>query len=152
MLQVVGVKMEIAKSVDKIAGHKLADLGDHQGEKGVTGDIKRDPKEQVRAALIKLATEPTVRHVKLKKCVARREGHLLDLADVPCAHNMPPARRIILNLRDDLPDLVDGTAVGCPPITPLRPINPAEVSRCIGPLVPDCDPVLAQISDVGFPA
>ena len=82
--------------------------------------------EEIRAALVKLAGKLAVAHVELEQRVARRERHLAQLAHIPCANDVPTAVGILLNLRDDLVNLVDGAAIGRAPVAPLRAIDTTE--------------------------
>ena len=50
---------------------EVADLGNHVGEGGVTGDIEGNPQEEVGAALIELAAERPVRDVELEQGMTR---------------------------------------------------------------------------------
>ena len=84
----------------------------------------------------------------MKKSVAGREGHLLDLTNIPGADDEPPAVRILFNLLDDLIDLVDAAAIDRAPITPLRAIDATEIAIGIGPFIPNSHAVLIQIFDV----
>ena len=68
--------------------HELADLqarllGEHVGEDGVGRDVERNAEEHVRTALVELAGEFPVGDVELEQEVARRQGHVLQLRDVP---------------------------------------------------------------------
>nr|AIA11674.1 Unknown Function [uncultured bacterium] len=98
--------------------------------------------------LVELAGEPAPGDVKLEERVAGRERHALDLADVPGADNQPSGIGIGLDLVDDLGDLIDRAPVGRPPRPPLRAVNRPQLPFGVGPLVPDVDPMLAQVLDV----
>ncbi len=69
--------------------------------------------------------------------MARGQRHLLNLADVPRADDVPAGIGAFLDLLDDAVDLVDGAAVGRAPVAPLRAVHAAEVAIGVGPLVPD---------------
>ena len=81
----IRVKMQIAERVDEIARLQAAHLRDHQREQRVAGDVERHAEKNIRAALVKLAAQFALLHVKLKQRVARRQRHLLDLARIPRA-------------------------------------------------------------------
>lgn len=55
LLEVVGVKMEIAEGVHKVAGFVIEGLGNHHCKEGVAGDIEGDAEKEVGAALVELA-------------------------------------------------------------------------------------------------
>ena len=67
-------------------GLQPADLGHHLRQQSVGSDVEGDAEKGVRAALIKLAAEFAVRHIELEKAVTRRQGHLVDLTDIPGIH------------------------------------------------------------------
>src|ERR1041384_2958193 len=83
LLNVVGVKVQIAESVDELTGFQPGDLRDHEREQRVTGDIEGHPQKDIRAALVKLAAQFAFAHIKLEQRVARRQGHGINLARVP---------------------------------------------------------------------
>ena len=53
-----------------------------------------------------------------------------------------------LDPRDQVGDLVDRLAIGCPPRTPLLAIDRTQLPLRVGPLVPDRDPVFLEIGDI----
>ena len=75
LVEVVGIEMKVAEGVNKRSGLETADLSDHEREERVGGDIKRDSKKKIGAALIELAAEFAILNIKLEKRVAGREGH-----------------------------------------------------------------------------
>jgi hypothetical protein len=152
LLDVVLVEMQIAEGVDEIAGLQAADLRDHQREQRVTRDVERHAQENIRAALVKLAAEFAIAHVKLEQRVARRQRHLPDFTRIPRADNMPPAVGILFDLLDDLVNLIEGPSVGRAPVAPLRTINAAQAAVLVRPFVPDRHAVLVEIFDVGVAA
>ena len=77
LLQMIGIKMEIAESVDKLLGFESADLRHHEGKQSVGGDIERDAKEEVGTPLVELAAEFTVCNIELEESVAGGESHLV---------------------------------------------------------------------------
>ena len=60
-------------------------------------------------------------------------------------------RGVLANLLDDLLYLVHGAAVGHGPRTPLLAIDGPQISIFVGPCVPNADPILLEVSDVGRP-
>src|SRR5438093_5891971 len=80
--------------------------------------------------------------------MAGGQCHPFDLTDIPRADNMTPAVGVCFDPVDDLVDLVDRTAVGGPPVAPLRPVNAAQIALLVRPLMPDRDAVLVQVFDV----
>jgi hypothetical protein len=144
LVEVICVEVQVAKSMDKIARAQAANLGDHEGKERVAGDIEGDAEKEIGAALVELATEFAIAHVKLEKSVAGGEGHLLDFADVPCADDEAAAIGVFADLGDYLVDLVDGTAIGGVPSAPLGAVYGAEVALGVRPFVPDGDSVLLK--------
>lgn len=152
LLEVIAVQVQVAERVDERAGPQIADLGDHHREQRVRSDVEGNAQEQIRAALIKLATQFPVLDEKLEQRVARRQSHLVEFADVPGADDEPAACWIVPDLLDDLLNLVNRAAIRCSPIAPLSPVDPAEVALFVGPFIPNRDPVLVQVFDIGIAA
>ena len=153
LFQMVCVKMEIPEGVDEFLGPQIADLGDHEGEQGVGGDIEGDAKEEVGASLVKLATEFPIRHIKLEEGMAGGKGHLRDLTRIPGGDDVTAAVGIPFEIGNKARDLIDGTSSGTlrpAPAPPLGAIDRAEITVGIGPFVPDRDIVLLEITDIGI--
>src|ERR1700674_1011873 len=72
LFEMILVKVQIAESVDELAGAQLADLRDHHREQRIRGDVEGHAEKQIGAALIKLAAQLAVAHVKLEENVAGR--------------------------------------------------------------------------------
>ena len=148
LLEVVSVEVEVAEGVNKCAGLKTADLRDHEREEGVGGDIEGHAEEEIGAALIELATEFAVLNIELKKRMAWCEGHEMEFGGVPCRDDEATAIGIFFDVFDDASDLIDSGAIRSAPVTPLGPIDAAEVAFLIGPLVPDGNIIFPQVADV----
>ena len=88
----------------------------------------------------------------MKEHVAGSERHLVELRDVPCAHDEAPARGIFFDLIDDAVNLIDDGAIGAVPVGPLRAVDAAEISFFVGPLIPNRDAVFVQVTHVGVAA
>ena len=84
--------------------------------------------------------------------MARRQGHVLDLADVPGRHDQPARIGVAAQLVEQRADLVDVPAVRGGPRAPLHAVDRAELAVGAGPLVPDAHAVLVQPADVGLAA
>jgi uncharacterized repeat protein (TIGR01451 family) len=152
LFEVVRVKVQVAESMNERARFQIAHLRDHQGEKGVRGNIERDTEKEIGAPLVQLATEFTFLHEELEERVAGRQRHFVDLTHVPGAHDQPTAVRIPFDLGDDIVDLIDRSAIRRAPIAPLRAINTAEISFRVGPFIPDRDSMVVQVFHVRVPA
>src|SRR5204863_9236895 len=64
LFQMVPVKMEIAESVNEFARLEIADLRDHHREQRIRRDVERHAQEEIGAALVELAAERVVAHIK----------------------------------------------------------------------------------------
>ena len=151
LVQVVQVQVGIAQGVHEFARLQAGDLGHHQGEQGVGGDVEGNPQENVGAALVHLAGQGAVVHVELEERMAGGQGHLVDLARVPGADDEAARVGVGLYLVHHGSYLVYGRSVGCGPGAPLHAIDRAQFAVFIGPLVPDGNAVVAQVADVRFP-
>jgi hypothetical protein len=136
--------MQVAERVDEIARLQSADLRDHHGEQRVAGDVEGHAEKNIRAALVKLAAQLALAHIKLKQRVARRQRHRPDLARIPGGDDVPAAVGIFFDLRDGLVNLVDAAAVGGAPVRPLRAIDAAQVAVRVRPFVPDRHAVFVE--------
>src|SRR5579871_3269296 len=88
LFEVVAVEMHVAETMNELPGLESADLGHHQGQQCIGGDVERDAEEYVGAALVELAAEAGFTigarcYIKLKERMAGHEGHLRELGDVP---------------------------------------------------------------------
>lgn len=145
----VQVDVGVAGGVDEVAGLQAADVGYHHREQCVRGYVERDSEEGVGAALIELAGKLAFGHIELEQAVARRESHLVHLSGIPGGDQHPPGVRIVPDHVHYLGQLVDRAAVGCRPGAPLVAIDRAKVTVLVGPFVPDGDPVILEVLDVG---
>ena len=87
--------------------------------------------------------------MELEQRVARRERHLVELAGIPRAHDVPAPERVLFQALDEPVYLVDAAAVGRPPIRPLRPVYAPEIAVFVCPLVPNGHAVVVQVFYVG---
>lgn len=120
LLEVIGIEVEITESVHEFAGFVSTNLRNHHGEEGIGGDVERNPKEKVGAALIELAAQagrfrPGIVNVELEKKVAGWESHFIDLADIPRGDEMASGSRVVFEPVNQLADLVNGGAIGLGP-------------------------------------
>ena len=77
LLEMVRVEVQVAEGVHKRARLQLTNLRDHQRQQRIRGDVERHAEKQIRAALIKLATQFALLREELEQRVARRQRHLL---------------------------------------------------------------------------
>ena len=107
LLKMIGVEMQVAKGVDEVARLQSANLRDHQREQRVAGDVERHAQKNIRAALVKLAAQFTVAHIKLKHRMARRQGHAVNVGDIPRADYQAATVGIAFDFLDDGGDLIN---------------------------------------------
>src|SRR5882757_6535989 len=145
--------MDVPEGVDERSGFEPADLGDHERQQRIRGDIEGYAQEYVRTPLIQLTAEslPAIRiacHIELKQRMTRHKRHIRQIGHVPGADDEATAVGILFYLLDDLGDLVDDPAVGAFPATPLFAIYGSELTISIRPFVPDAYTMLMQIPDI----
>ena len=85
--QVIQVNVRIAAIPDEVAHLQVALLRHHVSEQRVAGDVERNTKEHVGAALVERTREPSFCHVELKQHVAWLKCHLLKLSHIPRRYN-----------------------------------------------------------------
>jgi hypothetical protein len=146
LLLVVLVDVHVAARKDKFAWPKPQDLGKHEGEQGIRGNIERESQKYIYAALVELAGEfPFCIHVPLGKAVAGGQGHLVKFAHVPGRKQVAAAHGVFLEGFDEFCDLIYLAAIGPFPMPPLHAIDGSEFAICFTPLVPNADLVVLQI-------
>ena len=104
--------------------------------------------ENIGAPLVELAGEFSLRDIKLKEKMARRQRHLIDIPHIPGAHDQATGIGIGFDLLDHLRNLIHNPAVSRLPLSPLMSVDRPEVSRFIRPLIPDTNLVLIEITNV----
>ena len=140
--------------MDELTRFVVTNLAKHQSQKGVRSDIERNPEESIGAALVQLAAElalarsPYTAHVELKQTVARRQRHLVDFGNVPGTYQVTTRVGIILEAIHQILDLVDMSAIGSRPATPLMSINRPQIAVFVSPFVPNSHLVVVQVLDV----
>ena len=92
--------MGVSCSVDEFSRFKAAHLCKHESKECVRCYVERHAKENVRAALVKLAGQLAAGYVELEKAVTRGQRHFVYLSGIPCRHKYAPGVRIMLNLVD----------------------------------------------------
>jgi len=149
LVEVVGVEMGVAEGVDEFSWLQAGDLGHHQGEQRIAGDIEGDAEEDVTAALVELAGKATAGNIELEEAVAGGQGHLLDFVHFPGADDDAAGIRVVLDEADGVLDLVDA-GFADRPVPPLGTVDRAQFTGFIGPFVPDGDPVFLQVPYIGL--
>jgi len=102
LLQMVVVDVSIPEGVDKISWLESGDLRNHQCQKGIGGDVKWYPKEDICTALVELAGEFPVVHIKLEKQMAGWEFHFIQIPNIPGVDDQSARQGIVFNLFDNL--------------------------------------------------
>jgi hypothetical protein len=148
--QMVLIQVAITEGMNKFPDVQIALLGDHVSQQRIRRNIEGHAQEKVSAALIKLAGELAVGHVKLEKAVAwgqrhsafpdvvsRANGFVRQFCRIPGGDDQAPGVGPGADLFDHVADLVDHVTVGALPATPLFAINRTKVAVLQGPFVPD---------------
>src|SRR5207247_3584775 len=91
LFKMIGIEVQVTKSVNERARLQIANLRDHQRQQRIRRNVERHAEKQIGAALIKLAAQFAVLREELEQRVARRQCHLLDFADVPRADDVTAA-------------------------------------------------------------
>lgn len=176
-LYVVCVDMRVAHDVCEAPRHEIAHVREHVRQQCVAGDVERNAEAHVARALVQLAVQvtlgllvltrrrrPRVRHVELRKHVARRQRHDLEVLGVPRAHDDAPVVGVRPQLVHHVGQLVDALTrvvrarvdVLGAKVPPLEPVHGAQVAHgAVGQAhavqelaravaVPDFDPLLAE--------
>ena len=94
--------MRITEGVNEFTGFEARDLRHHHGEQGIGGDVERYAEEDISRALVELAREFSVRHIKLEKGVTGRQGHLVDNAGVVGDYEQAAAVGVGFDLVDQI--------------------------------------------------
>src|SRR5262245_33630899 len=144
--------MTVAARPDELGGSEIALLREHVREQRIACNVEGHAEEEVRAALIDLTRQPTLRHVELHERMARHQRHALELADIPGTDDDAAGIGVVAQLPDHLADLIDLAAVRRLPRTPWLAVYGSELAMRVGPLVPDRHAVLAQPRYVGVAA
>jgi hypothetical protein len=145
--------------MDKITGLQSANLCDHHRQKRIGCNIKRYAQKDIGAALVQLARQFAVGHIKLEERMAWRQGNF-SIGDIfgerfgsigqnrriPRRNEHSAAVRIGFQGFDNFGNLVDFLAV---PIAPLVAINGSEFAIFIGPFVPDLDAIFVEVGNIG---
>jgi len=87
LFHMVQVNMRITQRVHKVTQLQITHLGHHHREQCIGCNVERYTKENIRTALIKLAAQFTIGDIELKKRMAWRQFHFLDICNVPCGDN-----------------------------------------------------------------
>ena len=142
--------MHIAKCMYEFAGLQAGYLRHHHGEQCVGSDIKRYTQEHICAALVELAAEPAIGHIKLEQCVARAEPHFGQVGYIPCVHDHAAAVGIGLYLVQYVFYLVVDLTISACPAAPLMAIYRPQAAVLIRPFIPYAYSMFFEISNIGI--
>src|SRR5690554_741041 len=126
LFEVVGIDVGIAQGVHEIAGLESRYLGHHQQQQGVGGNVEGYAQKDVGAALVELAAQSALGHIKLKKNVAGRQLHVVDLAYVPGTDQMSARVGVLPDPLHHLSNLVDVPPFVIGPAAPLVAVDGTE--------------------------
>src|ERR1035438_6405274 len=73
--QMIEIQMAVASGPDELSGQQITLLRNHVREQCVRGYIERHTQKSVGAALVQLAGQCSIDHIKLEQCVARQQRH-----------------------------------------------------------------------------
>src|SRR5918994_6674252 len=128
--------MAVAAGPDQIPGSQVRLLCQDVSQQRVGCDVEWNTQENIGASLIDLAGKTAAGHVELEEGMAGCERHLLQFADVPCAHDDAARVRLVPELPDRPCDLVDLPAVGGAPGAPLLSVHGPKLAFRVRPFVP----------------
>ena len=111
LLKMVAVEMRIAEGVNKCTSLEATHLCHHVREQCVGCNIEGDAEEHIGAALVQLAVEFAVGHMKLEECVAGHERHFIKFTNVPSRDDYSTAVGIVFDHVNGLFDLIDDSSV-----------------------------------------
>ncbi len=149
LLQVVEVEVSVARSMNEFATLQARHLRHHLQQQSIGSNIKRHAKESVCRPLVELQRQLAIGYVKLKKAMAGRQRHLVDVSRIPSRDNHPAGVGIVLYHIHHLGYLVDSTPFIIGPRAPLRTIEWPKLAIFVSPLVPDSHAIFLQELHVG---
>ena len=134
----------------EFAGLQAGYLCHHHGKQSIRSNIERYTQENICAALVELAAEPAIGHIKLEQCVARAETHFGQVGYIPCVHDHAAAVGIGFYLVQHIFYLVIDLAVSTGPAAPLMAVYRAEATVLIRPFVPDAYAMFFEVGNIGI--
>ena len=135
----VRVHVRVPKRVNELPPLQATNLSQHARQQSIARNVEWHSEPEVAGALVHLARQPAIRHVKLGKYVARRESHFREGCRIPSCHENSPARWVLLELFNQTSKLINALTfvvvvhglVGRPEVSPLETVNRSQV-----PLLP----------------
>src|SRR5258706_5268379 len=128
LLEMVGVQMHVTACPDKFAKLEIALLCHDFRQQSIAGDVEWHSQKIICTSLVQLTGKLPLSNIKLKKCMAWWQGHVINFGRVPCRYNVSSRVRFGFDLMDHVGDLVDFFFVRCGPTSPLTSINRPKVS------------------------
>jgi len=86
-----------------------------------------------------------------KKGVAGHESHGGEVCHVPSTDDDATAVRLFTNESDGFGHLIVFNTIWTDPAAPLLAVDRSKVAMFVGPLVPNADAILLQVTHVGVP-
>ena len=98
--------------------------------------------------MIQLTGQLPISDIELEEGVAGHQRHIVEFPHIPSTDQDASAGWICLDEIDGLRDLVDDAPILRLPLPPLFPIDGAEISFFVGPLIPDPHLVFLQVANI----
>ncbi len=130
------IQVHVSEGMYELTGLQSSDLRYHHGEERVRSNIKGHTQEHICAALVQLAGELAIGHIKLEQCMARAQAHARQVAYIPCVYDHPAAVGVCFQLVQYIFYLVVGFTVGARPGAPLVAVDGPQVAIGIRPFIP----------------
>lgn len=111
LLQMIQIDVGIPQGMNEFIGLQTRHPGHHHRQKRIGGNIEGHPQEKIGTALVKLTRKLAVMDVKLKKDVAGRKIHIVQIPCIPGTHNVPARVGFVPDRIQHLADLINMPAV-----------------------------------------
>jgi len=112
--------VSVSWRMHELPGLQIVDLGHHQDQEGVGGDVEGYVREHVGTALVQLAGEPSLGRIKLEQAVTGRQGRPLEISRVPCVHDHSSGGGIPPQRIEKLGNLIDAACSHTGAIAPVH--------------------------------
>lgn len=124
-VDMVQVNVSVTTRPDEFPRFESTHLGEHQRQQGIRGDIEWQPQTHVAGTLVKLAGQAVLRHVKLEKRVAGRQGDPVGFEGIPPADDVAAAVGFFPQIFDQPRNLIH-------PVEMIGKIVPAPIRIFFG--------------------
>ena len=127
----VQIDVRIAQRMDELPRLETALARHHHRQQRIRGYVEGYAEKRIGTALVELAREAPARNIELEQDVAWRQGHLLNLRDIPCRDYYAARVGIMLYKLRRRAYLVNISAVGTRPAAPLIAVYMVQVAIVI---------------------